>query len=66
MEDKIYTTILGDTWDSIAYKLYGNSRAYNSLFELNTNYIGTIIFEAGVNIRYKENEVIQENLAPWR
>lgn len=35
MADKIYTTISGDTWDSIAYKLFDDSKLYNSLLELN-------------------------------
>ena len=31
MEDKIYITVLGDTWDSISYKLFGDSKLYNTL-----------------------------------
>lgn len=69
MADKIYTTILGDTWDSIAYKLFENSRAYNSLLELNPEYSDTIIFSAGVKIKYKENNTIksyEDTVPPWR
>ena len=53
MADKIYTTILGDTWDSIAYKLFDDSKSYNTLLELNPEYNDTVIFSAGVKIKYK-------------
>ena len=40
MEDKIYITVLGDTWDSISYKLFGDSKLYNTLLEKNPGYHG--------------------------
>ena len=43
MEDKVYVTILGDTWDSIAYKLYGDSKRYDELLELNQENRDTLI-----------------------
>lgn len=69
MADKIYTTILGDTWDSIAYKLFGDSKAYNSLLELNQEYSDIVIFSAGTKIRYQDNISVksyEETIPPWR
>lgn len=69
MEDKIYTTVLGDTWDSIAYRLFGDSKAYNSLLELNQEYSDIIIFSAGVKIKYQDKILVktyEENVPPWR
>ncbi|AVQ29463.1 hypothetical protein C4N20_15635 [Fusobacterium ulcerans] len=66
-EDKIYTTISGDTWDSISYKIFGDSKAYNTLFELNQEFIGTVIFEAGKNIKYRDiPKTYDETVPPWR
>lgn len=69
MADKIYTTILGDTWDSIAYKLFGDSKAYETLLEKNIEHNSTLIFSAGIKIKYKDNEEVKsydENIPPWR
>ena len=44
MADKIYTTILGDTWDSIAYRLFEDSKAYDTLLELNSNIMIQLFF----------------------
>ncbi|WP_279119993.1 tail protein X [Fusobacterium varium] len=67
MADKKYITILGDTWDSIAYKIYGDSKAYNTLLELNQEYIDVIVFDAGKIINYKEeNTTYEADVPPWR
>ncbi|MBU3842641.1 MAG: hypothetical protein IAA47_06650 [Candidatus Fusobacterium pullicola] len=67
MEDKIYITVLGDTWDSISYKLFGDSKLYNTLLEKNLEHHGTLIFEAGIEIKYQEiPKTYEEKVAPWR
>lgn len=69
MADKIYTTILGDTWDSIAYRLFEDSKAYDTLLELNLEYYDTVIFSAGIKIKYQDNIIIkshEETVPPWR
>lgn len=69
MADKIYTTILGDTWDSIAYRLFEDSKAYDTLLELNPEYYDTVIFSAGIKIKYQDNTIIkshEETVPPWR
>lgn len=66
MEDKIYLTVLGDTWDSIAYKLFNNSKSYNILLELNPEFHGVLIFTSGIKIKYQDITITNENIAPWR
>ena len=39
-----YTTIQGDMWDLIAYKVYGNERYINLLLEANQKLRNTAIF----------------------
>ncbi|MBR8701163.1 hypothetical protein IX317_002148 [Fusobacterium sp. DD29] len=66
MEDK-YITVLGDTWDSIAYKLYNNSLYFDKLMELNPQYHGVIIFNAGMTIKYTPTDLSEQfDIAPWR
>lgn len=69
MADKIYATVLGDTWDTIAYKLFGDSKLYNPLLELNQEYSDVVMFEAGIKIKYQDNVIINninDKLPPWR
>ena len=43
-----YKTILGDTWDSIALKVYGAEKLFPHLLEANPNEIGTLVFSADI------------------
>lgn len=62
-----YTTIQGDTWDGISYKLYGDSSRMSELMERNTAHIRTTIFSAGVVLQVPEAEPqISNNLPPWK
>lgn len=43
-----YKTILGDTWDSIALKVYGAEKLFPLLMEANPNEVGTLVFSADI------------------
>jgi phage tail protein X len=43
----VYTTVGGDFWDLIAYKLWGKERYTNLLMEANPLAINVIRFDAG-------------------
>ena len=43
-----YKTILGDTWDSIALKVYGAEKLFPLIMEANPNEIGTLVFSADI------------------
>lgn len=68
MEDKEYTTILGDTFDMIASKVYGDSKAIQKIIDANSQYSGTFIFSAGITLNIPLNEEVStnDNIAPWR
>lgn len=68
MEDKQYTTILGDTFDLIASKMYGDSKAIKKIIDANSQYSGTFVFSAGIvlNIPLNEEVSTSDNIAPWR
>lgn len=62
-----YTTIQGDTWDLIAWKLYGEERRMKELIEANWEYADTLVFSAGANLLVPEVEDEADDDAPfWR
>lgn len=62
-----YTTKQGDTFDIIALKLYDDEFKSSLLIQTNPQHISTIIFSAGVRLKYPviEDE-IPETLPPWK
>lgn len=64
---KIYRTVLGDTWDLIAFKLYGNEYYMNQLLDANPKHLDTVIFEAGIVLNVPEISVpVSTKLPPWK
>ncbi len=63
---RTYTTIQGDLWDTIAYKLYGNENNMTELLHANPQYLGISIFSAGIILRIPEiKEEISVEKPPW-
>ena len=46
-----YIASYGDTWDTIAYKVYGDSLQYQELMDENRQYASTLVFDGGENLR---------------
>lgn len=64
---KTYTTIQGDMWDSIAYKLYGTESALNVLLSANQSYTSIVVFPAGIVLVVPDYTApITSTLPPWR
>ena len=56
-----YRTVQGDSWDSIALKLYGN--------DANTEHRFTVLFSAGIILKVPDAPVMPisvNNFPPWR
>ena len=63
----IYTTAMGDTWDSIAYKVYGNEYLIDELMAANPGCRGTLRFGAGVEIICPDITIaVSSSLPPWK
>lgn len=45
-----YTTIAGDTFDLIAYKLYGEEERADELMEANPDLLDYFVFPAGIEV----------------
>lgn len=62
-----YTTIQGDTWDMIAYKLFQKESLMVQIMNANYDYVDTAVFGAGVvlNIPTIFTETAAD-LPPWK
>ncbi len=68
MEYTSYVARQGDTWDMIAFKVYGDEFLASTLIVANRYLQGTVIFEGGEVVRVpvlSEND-LTPNLPPWR
>ncbi len=62
-----YTTKSGDTWDNIAFKVYGDCRYTENLINANREHITTFIFSAGTILRIPVIQKSQsKNLPAWK
>lgn len=67
MLNNTYTTVSGDTWDIVAYKVYSNEMYMDTLIKANIEYKDTYIFPAGVVLTLPEIELtVSESLPPWK
>ena len=62
-----YTTVQGDTWDIVSYKVYNDEHHVDLLMKANTPHIHTVIFPANITLDIPA-VVIKEssNLPPWK
>lgn len=64
---KTYTTIQGDTWDLIAYKLYGSEKYMKNLIEANWPLLEVLVFSSGTVINVPDIPEDSGDDAPfWR
>ena len=66
-----YTTIAGDMWDSISFKVYGTEAYTGKLMSNNPEFLeDNYVFPAGIEIYCPEIEgtdsLLLSQLPPWR
>lgn len=63
----IYPTVQGDTWDAIAFKVYGDSAYMVDLIRANPAHIGIAVFSAGVELVCPDVATpVAQTLPPWK
>lgn len=62
--NKTYTTVSGDMWDAIAYKLYGREALFPVLIKANPRHTDTVIFSAGVVLQVPDVDTSETALLP--
>ncbi|MGO4369617.1 tail protein X [Paenibacillus sp. MCAF20] len=62
-----YTTIQGDTWDVISFKLYGSSLMMPQLIASNQPYAKSVVFSSGVSLAVPDAPAVTSaDLPPWK
>lgn len=62
-----YTTVQGDAWDGIAFKVYGSEYHMIALMDANTEHIDTAVFSAGIVLHLPDVEIsVPTTLPPWK
>lgn len=69
MAANTYTTVQGDTWDSIAYRLWGEERHMDSILACNPEYSDVLVFPAGMSLCLPDTSTVKitktSELPPW-
>ncbi len=69
MDNMVYVTVQGDTFDSIAFEYYTDEKLASVIIEANPEYADTLIFdeEAELSIPViEEEEETPSTAPPWR
>ena len=62
-----YTTKSGDSFDSIAYQFFGDSRYLPELINANRDLITNFIFSAGIELEIPEVQTVKKvKTPPWK
>ena len=61
-------TVEGDTFDKLALEFFNDEKQATLIISQNLDHCGTLIFEAGVELRIPivEDVELPETLPPWR
>lgn len=63
----IYTTVQGDTFDIIALNAYDDEFKAHILMQANPQYVGTITFSAGIDLKVPiAEDDPADTLPPWK
>lgn len=64
---KVYTTIAGDMWDVIAYKVFGDESYTDKIMKENPRYRHLVVFPAGITLSMPDTAVqVSADLPPWK
>lgn len=63
-----YITATGDTFDTIAYSVYGNAELIKPIIEANPDYSDVVVFDYGTRLTIPDIETTDDStyLPPWR
>lgn len=63
----VYITKEGETWDQIAYKVYGDEMLYIDLMQANLKVIDIAVFPANIPLICPDvKPADSKNLPPWK
>ena len=64
---RTYVTAQGAMWERIAHSQLGSSSYTDKLMSLNSQYIDTFVFEAGISLKLPDvQETVSTKAPPWK
>lgn len=69
MDNMLYETVEGDTFDGIAFEFYTDEKLAHVIIEANPAYADVLIFDAGIELNIpviEEDEDTPGTAPPWR
>ena len=68
---RTYSTIQGQTWDQIAYEIFGNEYMCGAIMDANRDKLGIFVFPAGISLNIPETEgegrqTVPSDYPSWR
>lgn len=65
---QVYQTRQGDTFDIIAYRVYGSEQRAMDIAQANPVYLDTVFFRAGVTLELPalDTSTVNATSPPWR
>lgn len=63
-----YITSTGDTFDTIAYRMYSDSELIKPIIEANPDYSDVVVFDHGTKLTIPDIDTTNDSayLPPWR
>lgn len=64
---KIYRTIQNDTFDAVAFRIYGDEHLCSMLMNANPDYMDVLLFEPGIELNLPDYspKPKEADLPPW-
>lgn len=62
---KTYKTQENDTWDLIAFKIFGDAKYTSHLLKVNSALTKVVFFPGGVLLKLPEVKEIEGDVPPW-
>lgn len=70
MAARTYTTVSGQTWDQIAYEVYGDEHLCDAIMDANRELLEYFVFPAGIVLQIPDQEsmatTVSDNYPEWR
>lgn len=66
--EKKYRAIRNDTFDTMAFRVYGDEHLCSMLMNANPDYMDVLLFEPGVELNIPDYEIkplAKKDLPPW-
>ncbi len=69
--ERTYSTVSGQTWDQIAYEIYGDEHHCDILMDANRELLDYFVFPAEITLQVpdadiKRNDTIHSDYPEWR